>query len=99
MLHFFFKLKNVFVTSFFFSHGCQKTIGLGIVYSINFVLAIFAAFKAEGRGQPAVLWIGKVLTVGGLAFDQFTQLPTLEEVEAVKARKGKRALKNKNNRR
>jgi len=73
--------------------------GLGIVYGINFVLAIFAAFKAGERGQPAALWIGKVLTVGGLAFDQFTQLPTLEEVEAVKARKGKRALKNKNNRR
>ena len=64
------------------------------VYSINTVLAIFAAFKAGERGQPAGLWIAKTLTVGGIAFDQLTQLPTSEQIEQAKARKGKRALKN-----
>ena len=68
--------------------------GLGTIYGINAILAVVAAFKAGERGQPAQLWIAKVFTVGGLAFDQLTQLPTLEQVEAAKARKGKRALKN-----
>jgi hypothetical protein len=54
-----------------------------------------AAFKAGERGQPAPLWIAKTFSVGGLAYDQLTQLPTLEQVEQAKARKGKRALKNK----
>jgi hypothetical protein len=77
---------------------CIYTIGLGTVYGINIILAIVAAFKAGERGQPAPLWIAKVFTVGGLAFDQLTQLPTLEQIEVTKNRKGKRALKNKNNR-
>lgn len=63
------------------------------MYSINSVLAVLAAFKAKERGQPAGLWIGKCFTVGGLAFDQLMQLPTQEEIEKAKARKGKRALK------
>ncbi len=70
-------------------------LGLGTVYTINVVLAVLAAFKAGERGQPAPLWIAKTFSVGGLAYDQLTQLPTLEEVETTKARKGKRALKNK----
>ena len=69
--------------------------GLLTVYSINAVLAVLAVFKAGERGQPAFLWIAKTFTVGGIAFDQLTQLPTLEEIAAAKARKGKRALKKK----
>jgi hypothetical protein len=60
-------------------------------------LAVLAAFKAGERGQPAGLWIAKTFTVGGLAFDQLTQLPTTEQMEKAKAQKGKRALKNNNN--
>ncbi|KAL3922656.1 MAG: hypothetical protein SGILL_002090 [Bacillariaceae sp.] len=67
--------------------------GLGVVYAINIVLAVMAAFKAGERGQPAPLWIAKTFSVGGLAYDQLTQLPTLEEVKQAEARKGKRALK------
>jgi hypothetical protein len=66
--------------------------GLGTVYAINTVLAALAVFKAGERGQPAPLWIAKTFTIGGLAYDQLTQLPTLEEIEIAKARKGKRAL-------
>jgi len=69
--------------------------GLGTVYGINLLLAVFAGFKASERGQPLGLWIAKTITVGGLALDQLTQLPTTEQVEAAKARKGKRALKNR----
>mmetsp|Transcript_9665 Transcript_9665/g.20946 ORF Transcript_9665/g.20946 Transcript_9665/m.20946 type:complete len:361 (-) Transcript_9665:204-1286(-) len=68
--------------------------GLGTIYGINIILAILASFKAGERGQPAPLWMAKTFTVGGLAFDQLTQLPTLEQIETAKARKGKRALKN-----
>jgi hypothetical protein len=68
--------------------------GLGTVYLINTVLAVLAVFKAGERGQPAALWVAKTFTVGGLAFDQLTQLPTLEETARAKAVKGKRALKN-----
>jgi len=71
--------------------------GLGTIYSINLLLAVFAGFKASERGQPLGLWIAKTITVGGLALDQLTQLPTTEQVEAAKARKGKRALKNRKN--
>ncbi|KAL3925576.1 MAG: hypothetical protein SGARI_005817, partial [Bacillariaceae sp.] len=67
--------------------------GLGVVYAINIVLAVMAAFKAGERGQPAPLWIAKTFSVGGLAYDQLTQLPTTEEVEKAEARKGARALK------
>jgi hypothetical protein len=65
------------------------------VYAINIVLAVLAAFKAGERGQPAILWVVKTFSVGGLAYDQLTQLPTLEEVEKAKSRKGARALKKK----
>jgi hypothetical protein len=68
--------------------------GLGTVYLINIVLAVLAVFKAGERGQPAPLWVAKVFSVGGLAYDQLTQLPTLEETARAKAVKGKRALKN-----
>jgi len=70
--------------------------GLGTVYAINTVLAVFAAFKAGERGQQRLLWIAKTFSVGGLAYDQLTQLPTLEQIEKAKSRKGARALmKNK----
>ena len=67
--------------------------GLGTIYLINLGLAVIATFKAAERGQSKVLWGLKTFSVGGLAYDQLTQLPTLEEVETVKSRKGKRALK------
>lgn len=54
--------------------------GLAVTYAINFVLAVLAVFKAGERGQPAFLWVLKTLSVGGLAFDQLTQLPTLEQL-------------------
>jgi hypothetical protein len=69
--------------------------GLATVYSINTVLAVMAAFKAPERGQPIPLWVAKTFSVGGLAYDQLMQLPTLEEIERAKSVKGKRALKNK----
>lgn len=69
--------------------------GLGTIYGINIILAILAIFKAGERGQPALLWVAKTFTVGGLAYDQLTQLPTTEELEKAKNRKGARALKNK----
>lgn len=71
--------------------------GLGTIYGINVLLAVFAVFKASERGQSVPLWVAKTLTVGGLAIDQLTQLPTTEQIEAAKARKGKRALKNRKN--
>jgi hypothetical protein len=71
------------------------TTGLGTVYAINTVLAVIAAFKANERGQPIPLWVMKTFSVGGLAYDQLTQLPTLEEVEKLKAIKGARASKNR----
>lgn len=69
--------------------------GLAAVYLINLVLAGVAAFKASDRGQPRALWIIKTFAVGGLAFDQLTQLPTLEQIAAQKARKGARANKKR----
>uniref|UniRef100_A0A7S0PWW7 PSI subunit V n=1 Tax=Asterionellopsis glacialis TaxID=33640 RepID=A0A7S0PWW7_9STRA len=69
--------------------------GLGTVYAINTVLAILAIFKASERGQPPALWAAKCFGVGGLAFDQLTQLPTTEQLERVKNQKGARALKNR----
>jgi hypothetical protein len=65
------------------------------VYAINAVLAVLATFKARERGQSKVLWGIKTFSVGGLAYDQLTQLPTLEQVEEAKSRKGKRALKKR----
>lgn len=69
--------------------------GLFTVYLINTVLAVFAVFKAGERGQPTFLWAAKTFSVGGLAFDQLTQLPTLEQIERAKARKGRFAPKRK----
>ena len=85
-------LTTILFSSQFFP---LNSIGLGTVYAINIVLAILASFKAGERGQPALLWVAKTFTVGGLAYDQLTQLPTLEQVEEMKARKGKRALSKK----
>ena len=69
--------------------------GLGTVCAINAVLAILAVFKALERGQPPASWAAKCFGVGGLAFDQLTQLPTTEQLERVKNQKGARALKNR----
>jgi len=66
--------------------------GLGVIYAINTVLAIFATFMAGERGQPPILWAAKTFAVGGLAFDQLSQLPSLEEIKKRKSIKGKRAL-------
>ena len=65
------------------------------MYMINTVLAVLAAFKAKERGQPIPLWVAKTFSVGGLAFDQLTQLPTREAIEKAKSVKGARAIKNK----
>mmetsp|Transcript_11668 Transcript_11668/g.13719 ORF Transcript_11668/g.13719 Transcript_11668/m.13719 type:complete len:301 (+) Transcript_11668:202-1104(+) len=54
--------------------------GLATIYVINAALAGVAYFKAGERGQSGVLWAAKTFSVGGLAYDQLTQLPTLEEV-------------------
>lgn len=70
-------------------------IGLGIVYLINTILAILAVFKAQERGQPTGLWAIKTFSVGGLALDQLTQLPTLAQVKEMESRKGARAIKKK----
>lgn len=69
--------------------------GLATIYLVNAVLAIFAVFKAAERGQSSGLWAAKTFSVGGLAFDQLTQLPTLKEIEEVENRKGARAIKKK----
>jgi hypothetical protein len=54
---------------------------------------VTATSKAEERGQSKVLWAMKTVSVGGLAIDQLSQLPTLEQIERAKTRKGKRAVK------
>lgn len=64
--------------------------GLGIVYLINTVLAVLAIFEADKRSQPKALWAAKTFTVGGLAFDQLTQLPTKEQLAKSKGRKSGR---------
>jgi len=69
--------------------------GLITVYLINAVLAVLAIFKAQERNQPSVLWFVKTFTIGGLAFDQLTQLPTTEQIELLKNKKGKRSIKKK----
>ena len=68
------------------------------MYVINTVLAVLAVFKAQERGQPVPLWVAKTFSVGGLAYDQLTQLPTTEEVERAQSIKGARALKNRKKR-
>mmetsp|Transcript_27407 Transcript_27407/g.63402 ORF Transcript_27407/g.63402 Transcript_27407/m.63402 type:complete len:425 (+) Transcript_27407:616-1890(+) len=70
--------------------------GLGTVYGLNVLLAIYVALiQAPARGQDSAIWGLKTLGVGGLALDQLTQLPTLEQIEKAESRKGARAL-NKN---
>jgi len=69
--------------------------GLGTIYGINVLLCGVTFFKARARDQSVLLWMAKTLSVGGLALDQLSQLPTTEEVEIAKARKGKRALSNR----
>lgn len=49
--------------------------GLGTIYLCNTVLAVLAALAASERGQNPGLWAVKTFSVGGLAFDQLTQLP------------------------
>ena len=65
------------------------------MYLINTVLAVLAVFKAQERGQPVPLWVAKTFSVGGLAYDQLNQLPTLEAIEKAKSVKGARAIKNR----
>jgi hypothetical protein len=73
----------------------KNIVGLFTIYLINAALAVLATFKAKERGQPAGLWAAKTFSVGGLALDQLTQLPTLKEIEETKNRKGARAAKKK----
>lgn len=61
--------------------------GLGTIYFTNAVLAVLAAFKADERGQPKALWVIKTFSVGGLAYDQLTQLPTKEHMAKMKSGK------------
>jgi hypothetical protein len=65
--------------------------GLGFVFAINTVLAVVATFKASERGQSKVLWAIKTFSVGGLAVDQLSQLPTLEQIERAKSVKARRS--------
>ena len=76
----------------------DTTAGLATIYLINTALAVLATFKAPERGQSSALWAAKTFSVGGLAFDQLMQLPTLEQIKEVENRKGARALKNKKKR-
>ncbi len=65
------------------------------MYAINLALAVAAIFKAGERGQPQLLWASKTFFVGGLAFDQLTQLPTLSESESKTESHGKPGRKKK----
>lgn len=65
------------------------------MYAINTVLAVIVAFKAPERGQAFPIWVAKTFTVGGLAYDQLMQLPTLAEIEKSKSVKGARATPSK----
>jgi hypothetical protein len=53
--------------------------GLGTIYLINTILAVFAAMSAPSRNQSAILWGAKTFAVGGVAYDQLMQIPTPEE--------------------
>lgn len=52
--------------------------GLGSVFAINLVLAILSTFEARKRDQPTILWAVKTFALGGLAYDQLTQISTVE---------------------
>ncbi len=75
--------------------ACVHFVGLASVYAINLVLAVAAIFKAGERGQPQLLWASKTFFVGGLAFDQLTQLPTLSETANMAKSKTKGGRKKK----
>jgi hypothetical protein len=62
---------------------------------INIILAVLSVFKATERGQPVPLWAAKTFVVGGLAFDQLTQLPTLEEISKAETKPGKKGKKGR----
>mmetsp|Transcript_26591 Transcript_26591/g.47926 ORF Transcript_26591/g.47926 Transcript_26591/m.47926 type:complete len:375 (-) Transcript_26591:252-1376(-) len=72
--------------------------GLGTIYLINAVLAVFSAISAPSRKQSSLLWGAKTFAVGGIAYDQLMAIPTPEELvemarkeaEMVKRRSGRR---------
>jgi hypothetical protein len=66
--------------------------GLGTIYFINLGMGVMAAIKASERGQSSVLWAVKTFSVGAIAYDQLMQIPTTDQIEQAKARKGARAL-------
>ncbi|KAL3769587.1 hypothetical protein ACHAWU_005539 [Discostella pseudostelligera] len=72
--------------------------GLGTIYLINTILAIFAAMSAPSRNQSAILWGAKTFAVGGIAYDQLMQIPTPEEA-AENARREQERLNKMSGRR
>ena len=72
--------------------------GLGTIYLVNIVLAVFSAMEAPSRKQSSLLWGAKTFAVGGIAYDQLMAIPTPEELveiakkeaEMVKRRSGRR---------
>lgn len=47
--------------------------GLGVAYSINFVLAIQAFFIAKSKNLPGLFWGAKCFVLGGVAFYEVNQ--------------------------
>ena len=47
--------------------------GLGVVYSMNFVLAIVAYFRAKEKNLPKSFWAIKTFLLGGIALYEVTQ--------------------------
>eukprot|EP00550_Attheya_septentrionalis_P010220 CAMPEP_0198299694 /NCGR_PEP_ID=MMETSP1449-20131203/45599_1 /TAXON_ID=420275 /ORGANISM="Attheya septentrionalis, Strain CCMP2084" /LENGTH=331 /DNA_ID=CAMNT_0044001321 /DNA_START=96 /DNA_END=1091 /DNA_ORIENTATION=- len=66
--------------------------GLGTIYFINLGMGVMAGLKASERNQSPILWAVKTFSVGAIAYDQLMQLPTTDQIEQAKARKGSRAL-------
>lgn len=54
--------------------------GLGTIYLVNIVLAVFSAMEAPSRKQSSLLWGAKTFAVGGIAYDQLMAIPTPEEL-------------------
>jgi hypothetical protein len=44
------------------------------VYLINIALAVNVYGKAKAQGQPPVFWTVKTLVLGGLAYNELTQV-------------------------
>jgi hypothetical protein len=44
------------------------------VYLINVALAVNVYGKAKAQGQPPVFWTVKTLVLGGLAYNELTQV-------------------------